>query len=125
LKFNYKIEPHSKHKITLKLIAECNIYLQSIVEILKYSDWGCQTPPPFFVQKNNLFRQDLWNMSHRCGMKVHNRPALYRHRTSLGFKIQGLLSASSDQLGNLKDPTMGEIETTTQETIRWETKVCV
>ncbi len=62
-------------------------------------------------------------MRHRCGKKVHNRPALYRHRTSLGFKIQGLLSASSDQLQKLKDPTMGEIETTTQETIGWETKV--
>jgi hypothetical protein len=56
-------------------------------------------------------------------MKVHNRPALYRHRTSLAFKLQGLLSASSDQLQKLKDPTTGEIETTTQETIGWETKV--
>jgi hypothetical protein len=41
----------------------------------------------------------------------------------LAFKLQGLLSASSDQLQKLKDPTTVEVETTTQETIGWETKV--
>jgi hypothetical protein len=37
----------------------------TILEILKYSDWSCWTP--FFSKKNQLFQQDLPNMSHSYG----------------------------------------------------------
>jgi hypothetical protein len=83
---------------------------------------GLPTPasPPFFFRRiiclGKICQTWVIGAVWRFTIGLH-----YKAQDKLG--LQNTRSASSAQLRKLKDPTTGEIETTTQETIGWETKV--